>query len=216
MNYRKFADLALRVLHKSLPDLARGADLLFIPPVEHLLRCFAFETSPEMKGTAYFWRVVMPLYRPPNFLILNYGDRLLGGERVSLAESELDRTIDRLVRVISQGELDCLKKIQSPQEFLRQIDWNCRPSSPNYRLDLALTHYLTGNVPACREILEQVASAILSPRWADSVKLAQELVEELRVDPSALDRRIEAWERRNMSSLRLEPRARRTISSKNG
>jgi hypothetical protein len=113
------------------------------------------------------------------------------------------------VRIISQGELDCLKKIQGPQDFLRQIDWNCRPSSPNYRLDLALTHYLTGNVAACREILEQVASAKLSPRWAGSVKLAQELVEELRVDPPALDRRIEAWERRNIDALRLERRSRR-------
>jgi hypothetical protein len=139
MNSKKTAERALKLLHKSLPTLHRGHDILFVPPVEHILRCFAFETIFGMKGMAYFWRVVMPLYRPPAFLILNYADRLLGGERVSLLEPELDQTIDRLVRVISQGELDYLKGIQSPQDFLRQIDWACRPSSPKYRLDLALT-----------------------------------------------------------------------------
>jgi hypothetical protein len=205
------AERALKLLHKSLPALRMGHDLLFVPPVEHILRCFVFETTLEMKGMACFWRVVMPLYRPPTLLILNYADRLLGGERVSLLEPELDQTVDRLVRVISQGELDYLKGIGSPQDFLQQIDWNCRPSSPNYRLDLALTQYMTGNVPACLHILEQVVCAKLSPRWADSVRLAQELVDELKLNPAALDRRIEAWEVSNIRWLSLAPRTRRKV-----
>jgi hypothetical protein len=68
---------------------------------------------------------------------------------------------------------------------------------------------MTGNVPACVEILTQVVSAKLSRRWADSVKLAQELIEELKVDPSALDRRIKAWEERNIGWFHLAPRSRR-------
>jgi hypothetical protein len=207
MNSRKFAQRALKLLHKSLPDLVMGHELLFVPPVEHILRCFALETCFTMKGTAYFWRVLMPLYRPPNFLIVNYGNRLLGGEKISLLEPDLDRTIGRLVQVISQGELDHLKRIRSPQEFLQEIDWDGRPSSPNYRLDLALTHYMTGNVPACQEILAQVISAKPKPRWTDSVKLAQELAEEIRVDPLAVDRRIEAWEGDNIRWLHLATRA---------
>jgi hypothetical protein len=211
MNYGKMAERALKVLHKSLPDLRMGYKLLFVPPVEHILRCFAFETSVAMKGTAYFWRVVIPLYRPPTHLILNYADRLLVGEKVSLLEPDLDQTVDRLVRVISQGELDYLKGIQSPQDFLRQVDWSCRPTSPNYRLDLALTHYMTGNVPACLEILEQVVSAKLSPRWSDNVRLAQDVVKEMKVNPSALDRRIESWEASNISWFHLAPRTRRKV-----
>jgi hypothetical protein len=160
---------------------------------------------------AYFWRVVLPLYRPPSVLIFNYADRLLGGERVNLLEPELDHTIDRLVRVISHGELDYLNGIQSPQDFLRKIDWSRRPTSPNYRLDLALTHYMAGNAAACLEILEQVICAKLSPRWANSVRLAQELVEELRVDPSAFDRRIQAWEGGHISWFHLAPRTRRKV-----
>jgi hypothetical protein len=211
MSYRKVAKRALKLLHKSLPDLRMGHDLLFVSPAKHILRCFVFETRFDMKGTAYFWRVVLPLYRPPTFLIFNYADRLLGGERVNLLDPELDRTIDRLVRVVSQGELDYLNGIQSPQDFLQKIDWSCRPTSPNYRLDLALTHYMAGDAPTCLEILEQVVCAKLSPRWAGGVRLAQELVEELKVDPSALGRRIEAWEEENIRWFNLAPRARRNV-----
>jgi hypothetical protein len=211
MNSKKMVDRALKNLHKSMPALRMGYKLLFVPPAEHILRCFMLETRFDMKGMAYFWRVVMPLYRPPTHLILNYADRLLGGEKVSLLEPDLGQTVDRLVRVISQGEFDYLKGIRSPQDFLQKIDWSCRPTTPTDRLDLALTHYMAGNAPTCLEILEQVVSARLSPRWADSVKLAQELVEELKVDPSALGRRIEAWEAENISWFHLAPRTRRRV-----
>jgi len=209
MNTRKMDKSALKRLQQSLPALRMGHDLLFLPPVEHFLRCFALDSRFDIRGTAYFWRVVIPLYRPHNFLTLNYADRLLGGERVSLLDPDLDQTIDRLVRVVSEGELDRLKAIQSPQDFLRKTDWSSLPSTPNYRLDLALSQYMIGNVPACLEILEQVVSAKLSPRWADSVKLVQELVAELKVNPTALERRIKAWEERNISWFHLAPRTRR-------
>jgi hypothetical protein len=211
MNSKKMAIRALKLLHKSLPALQMGHDLLFVPPVEHILRCFSLETRFEMKGEVYLWRVVIPLYRPPTCLILNYADRLLGGEKVSVLEADLDQTVDRLARVISQGELDYLKSIQSPQDFLQKIDWNSLPSSPNYRLDLALTHYMAGNVPACLDILEQVVSAKLSPRWADNVRLARELVEELKVNPVAFRRRIETWEEKNINWFHLAPCTRRKV-----
>jgi hypothetical protein len=209
MNYEKMAERAVKLLHQALPALHMGHGLLFVPPVEHLLRCFVFETSLAMKGTAYFWRVVIPLYRPPTHLILNYADRLLGGERVSLLEPELDQTINRLTQIISQGQIDYLKGFRSPQDFLQKIDWSSRPSSPNYQVDLALTQYMAGNVSACLEILEQIVCAKLSPRWADTVRLAQELVDELRMNPSALGRRIKVWEERNIEWFHLVPRSRR-------
>ena len=134
MNYEKMVMRALKLLHKSLPALRMGHNLLFVPPVEDILRCFSLETRFDMKGAAYLWRVVIPLYRPPTYLILNYAERLLGGERVSVLEADLDQTVDRLVRVISQGELDylkasrarrmsCRKSIGIVGQRARTIDW---------------------------------------------------------------------------------------------
>ena len=159
-----------------------------------------------MPALRYLWRVVIPLYRPPSHLILNYADRLLGGEKVSLLEPDLDQTIDRLTHVISQGQIDYLEGFRSPQDLLQKIDWGSRPSTPNYRVDLALTQYMAGNIPACREILEHIVCAKPSPRWADTVRLAQELVDELKLNPSALGGRINVWEGRNIEWFHLAPR----------
>lgn len=197
MNARKLAERALKALSKFLPAVEMGHDVLIVPPVEHILRGFALEIDFETRGAVRLWRVVMPLYRPPTFLILNYSDRLLGGERVSVLDADLDRTVARVARVISQGELDYLNGIRSPQDFLQKIDWDSRPATPNYRTDLALTHYLAGNVAECLQLLGQVAFARLSPRWADNVGLAQVLAEELKRNPAALRQRIKGWEDRN-------------------
>ena len=129
MNFIKMAERALKILHRSVPALRMGNDVLFVPPAEHVLRCFMLEPIFEMKGAVHFWRVVMPLYRPPTHLILNYADCLLGGEKISVLEPDLAQTVDRLVRVISQGELDYLKGIRTPEEFLQKIDWSHLPSS---------------------------------------------------------------------------------------
>jgi hypothetical protein len=207
MSYRKYATRALKLLHKSLPELRMGHDLLFVPPVEHILRCFILETSLNIKGTAYFWRVVMPLYRPPSFLVVNYGQRLLGGERVSLLEEELDCTIHRLAQTVRGGELERLKAIETPKDFLQQVDWSALPSTPNYQIDLALTYYMSGDAAACQDILDRLAGGQPRPRWAKETILAQELAHELRANPSALATRIAAWEQAAVSRLHLETAA---------
>ena len=208
MNAEKLAKRALKLLQKSVPALKKGNDVLFVPRVEHILRGFALEVDFRTKGAFYLWRVVMPLYRPPAFLILNYSDRLLGGEKVSVLDADLDRAVERVAQVIS-GELDYLNHFRTPQDFLQRIDWKNLPATPNYRLDLALTNYMAGNVSACLQTLEQVASAKLSPRWADNVKLAQELAQELKAGPAAFDLRIKNWEDWNIDWFHLAPRTRR-------
>jgi hypothetical protein len=195
------AHAAIRLLHKSLPELPARFGMLVVPPTEHIFRCFVLETNFAEKGKAYLWRVVMPLYRPPCLLVLNYGERILGGKQLDLAETELDRSINRMVRAISEGERDYLKGICGPREFLETVDWNRLPQSPNYRLDLALSYYLSGNVSSCLKILEEVASAKARPGWDELIKVAAEIVHELRTAPSALDKRIQAWEAKNLGLL---------------
>jgi hypothetical protein len=201
MNSQRMAEAAIRRLHKLVPELPARRGKLIVPPTEHILRCFVLETNVGKKGKAYFWRVVMPLYRPPCFLVLNYGERILGGELLDLAETELDGSLRRMLDAVSHGERDHLSSIRGPREFLEKIDWDRLPQSPNYRLDRALSHYLSGDVSACLGIVEEVASAKVRPRWNELVEVAAEIVKEMKTTPSALDKRIQAWEARNRSLL---------------
>jgi hypothetical protein len=201
MNSQRMAEAAIRRLHKLVPELPARRGVLIVPPTEHLLRCFVLETNVGKKGKAYFWRVVMPLYRPRRFLLLNYGERILGGELLDLAETELDRSLRRMLEAISQGERNYLSSFRGPREFLEKIDWDRLPQSPNYRLDRALSHYLSGDASACLGILEEVASAKVRPIWNELVQLAAEIVQEMKTTPSALDKRIQAWEAGNRALL---------------
>ena len=216
MNSTKLARRAHKLLQKSLPDLQFGHDLLFLSPVEHILRCFALERIFIPKGDAYFWRVVMPLYRPSPALVVNYGERLLGGERVSLLDAELDRTIERLAQVVRGGELERLNEVRTPKQFLQHVKWEELPSTPNYRIDLALTHYLAGDAVACQEVLDELVARPPNPRWGKEIKLAQEMAQEARENPSALTRRIEAWEQDTRTWLHLFPRSRRRTRAASG
>lgn len=215
VSYRKYTELALKLLRKSLPELQIGHDFLFVSPVDHVVRGFILETTPEIKGTAYFWRVVMPLYRSSGLLVLNYGERLLGGERLSLLEPELDRTIDRLVKTVHGDELARLKAIQTPKDFLQQVNWGTLPQTPNYQIDLALTHYMTGDTEACQDILDRLVGGPPRPRWAKEISLAQELAHELRANPAALSARIAAWEQAAIRWLHLAPPAKRRAPARN-
>lgn len=208
MNFDKLATRAYRRLHKAVPELRLTYNMVFVPPVDHILGCFALETQSLPKGRAYFWRVVLPLYRSRGFLVLNYGKRLLEGETVSLSEADLDRTIDGLAQAV-QEELDLLRRVRTPKNFLQHVNWDELPNSPNYRIDLALTHYLAADAPACREVLDELLAQPPNPWWAEERELVQELARELAEDPAALTRRIEAWEHSAKRMLQIVPRPRK-------
>jgi hypothetical protein len=202
----KLSAEALKRLYKALPDLRIRYETLVVPPTDHLLRCFCFDIMLERE--VYFWRVVMPLYRPPGFLVLNYGERLLNGQSIALNENDLDRTVQYLVDVISSSELAKLQRFRTPKDFLEQTDWSSLPSSPNYRLDLGLSHFMAGDVPAALEIFEELAAAKLRPIWAETVNYARELADELRMDRALVERKISTWEHYNVGVLGLTPRRR--------
>jgi hypothetical protein len=208
MNSEKLAKRAHKRLHKAVPELRLGHDMLFVPPVDHIAGCFALETGYSLGDRAYFWRVVMPLYRPRSFLVLNYGERLLGEDAISLAEADLDRTINRLAQAV-HGELDVLRRVRAPKDFLEHVNWDDQPKSPSYRIDLALTHYLSGDAPACREVLDELLAQPPNPWWGKERELTQELARDLDQDRAALTRRIEAWEQSVKRWLHIIPRPRR-------
>jgi hypothetical protein len=209
MNPNKLCKRTLKLLHKSLPEFLVGYDFLCLRPVDHFLRGFALELNYLPKGSAYFWLLTMPLYRPSSFLIVNYSERLFGGQRVSLLDADLDQTIACLVGIIS-SERARLDEIRTPEDFLHKTKWDELPSTPNYRIDLALTHFLVGDLAACEDVLEELLARPPNSKWADQLALAQELAREAKSDPSAITRWIENREQKAKASLRLVPRMRQT------
>jgi hypothetical protein len=201
---------ALKLLQKSFCDLRLCKALLVVPPTEHIIRCFLFERTPY-KGLFYFWRVVLPLYTQWPVVTLNYGKRLAKGGYVDLSESQLERSVQQLAQIISAGELDDLRAIRRPREFLDRfggasVDDGFTPMISAF--DAALTYYLVGNVPFCLDVLDDFACEDLRPGSVDIHLSARDLAREMRIDPSAGEKRIKILEKINIERFALGPTVR--------
>jgi hypothetical protein len=203
-NSRKKARPALKLLHQALPGLHANRDCLIVPPTDHLLRCFLFADGLE-RDRFYVWSTIVPLYRPAPLLIGNYGRRLLGDEKVSMKDADLPRTVELVRAAILNEGMTFLEEFRTPGDFAKKIDWKRLPQTPNYRLDLALSHYWAGDIERCLEIVDQVAATAWRPMWENRVQEVQALAEELRTSPSAAKARIARWEATSIRSLRLGP-----------
>jgi hypothetical protein len=68
----------------------------------------------------------------------------------------LNQTAERIAAVMSPGHLSYLRKIRGPREFLKHVNWMAGNTMANFRIDLALTHYMVGNVAECIKIFESI------------------------------------------------------------
>ena len=102
---------ALRRIQKSLNDLYICKDRLVVPRTPY-------------KGLFYFWRVLGPLYSPVQ--TLPYSSRLVNSDYISLDDSEMETSVRRLVEAISGGELEFLRSIRRPEDFLEQFGGDIR------------------------------------------------------------------------------------------
>lgn len=138
----------------------------------------------------------MPLYRPTNIIILNYSTRISDGESVQLTRSRLSETAASM----SPGHLSYLRKAKDPREFLKHVNWMAGNTMVNFRIDLALTHDMVGNVPECIKILESIPIESLPPRFRAYVV---PFATELRTNPQDAASRVQSWERENIERLGL-------------
>jgi hypothetical protein len=142
----------------------------------------------------------MPLYRPANTIILNYSMRISKGDKFRLTKLGLNQTAERIAAVMSPGHLSHLRKVKGPREFLKHVNWMAGNTMVNFRIDLALTHYMVGNVPECIKMLESIPVESLPPKFRAYVVA---FATELRTNPQDAASRIQSWERENIETLGL-------------
>jgi hypothetical protein len=196
---------ALKRLQQRFNDLRLCKDMLVVPPTEHIVRGFLFERTPY-KGLFYFWRVVVPLYTQWSVITLGYSKRLSGGNYIDLSEPEFEQSVRGLSEIIANSELDDLRSICGPQEFLDRFGG----ASVNegyvpliYPFDAALTYYLVGKRTFCLDILDDYAAQDLKPGMVDIHYSARDLAREMRIDPSAGDRKVRALETTSIERFAL-------------
>jgi hypothetical protein len=189
----------LQLIQRRLKGTQLCKDVLVVLPTEHILRGFAFERTLS-KDMYYLWRVIAPLYIPANPIFLAYSKRLSKGEYFQLTREGLDEIAERIASIMSPGHLSYLRRVRGPKEFLKHVAWMAGNTMLNFRVDLALTHYLLGNVDQCIKILGCLPLEDLPPPFRVHII---PFFTELRTSPADAASRLQAWERENVERLGL-------------
>ena len=189
----------LQLIQRRLTGTCLCKDVLVVLPTEHLLRGFLFERTTE-KEMYYLWRVVTPLYRPANPIFLTYSKRISKGAKFRLNRQGLDQTAERITAVMSPGHLSYLRRVRGPKEFLKHVGWMTGNTTLNFNVDLALTHYVLGDVDQCTKILGTLALEDLPPPLRANIV---PFFTELRTSPEQAASRVQAWKRENVERLGL-------------
>ena len=189
----------LRLIQRRLKGTQLCKDVLVVLPTEHILRGFLFERTLS-KDMYYLWRVITPLYMPANPIFLDYSKRLPKSRYFPLTRETLDETAAHIASIMSPGHLSYLRRVRGPKEFLKHVGWMAGNTTLNFRVDLALTHYLLGNVDECVKILERLPLEDLPPPFRVHIV---PFFTELRTSPADAAARLQAWERENVERLGL-------------
>jgi hypothetical protein len=187
----------LQLIQRRLKGTQLCKDVLVVLPTEHILRGFLFERTLS-KDMYYLWRVITPLYKPANPVFLTYSKRLSKSRYFRLTRETLDETAEHIASIMSPGHLGYLRRVRGPKEFLKHVGWMAGNTS--FRVDLALTHYLLGNVDQCIKILERLPLEDLPPPFRVHIV---PFFTELRTSPADAASRLQAWERENVERLGL-------------
>jgi hypothetical protein len=189
----------LQLIQRRLKGTQLCKNVLVVLPTEHILRGFMFERTLS-KDMYYLWRVITPLYMPANPVFLDYSKRLSKSRYFRLTRETLDETAEHIASIMSPGHLSYLRRVRGPKEFLKHVGWMAGNTMLNFRVDLALTHYLLGDVDQCIKILERLPlENLAAPIRAHIVPFFTEL----QTSPADAASRLQAWERDTVERLGL-------------
>ena len=188
--------------------------MLVVIPTEHILRGFLIENTSE-KGRIYLWKVVTPLYRRMSSVFLDYSTRIPeSGREIYVNDTKLQESVATLRKIIAE-HIESLEGIRTPEDFLRHVGRMIGNTTINFRFDLALTYYLTGDLRQCMELIRAVKIDVdkLERNFRMPIDdLVIQAARQIESDASSFGRLLEYWENDNVVRLRLQPsRSNRTV-----
>ena len=89
MRTSEFKEIQQR-LAPHFPEFAIRGKMMFLTPVESVLRGFHFETSGFTRGVFYLWAYFLPLFVPTKNVHFTLGHRLGKGHRWRTGEPDLE------------------------------------------------------------------------------------------------------------------------------
>jgi len=200
MKTKEFVALEERLL-PSFPGFAIKGSLMLIPPVEHTLRGFDFDTSGLDKNVFYLTAFYLPLCVPRKYLAFTFGHRLKGtGWHADAPGLELELT------AAMKPEVRFLESLRTLDKVVEATSSKAHGSvNPHHHEALAYLLIRVGDASAGMAAFDRLLS-MLDPAisWQrEMADRAQALRTTLFTDLPGAQQRLRAWEMESLSNLGL-------------
>lgn len=188
-----------------LPGFAIKKDLMFVSPLEGLLRGISFEGSSFDKTSFYANFFMMPLCVPTNHLYFNFGDRVRnrsGGDRWS---KEMPGLLEELSAALKTQASPVLSHTRSLLDFAKYAR-SCYSTNPHTPKAVGLALARAGHIDEAIEVIDGLLSQLdLSVAWQQEIaELCRTLKEKVVAGPEPAQQQLEAWETETLRNLGLE------------
>lgn len=200
MTTKEFISLEKSLLPE-LPGFAIKRTVMFIPPVERLLRGISFEGSSFDKTSFYVNTFMMPLCRPANHLYLNFGDRVRkkeGADRWNITKPDV---VTELTAALKLQAVPFLSRVESLLDFVEIA--KSPPSNQRSLEAIAFALARAGQIIQAVEVFDQLLNQVdLNVGWQrDLGDQAKALRDKLVANPIEAQQQLEAWEAETVHNL---------------
>lgn len=202
MTTREFVSIEKSLLAE-LPGYAIKGSLMFIPPVESLLRGLSFEGSSFDRASFYVTAFVMPLCVPTTHLYFNFGSRVRdkgGGDRWDSRMPGLTKQLSDSLKLTAVPFLSRVESLLDFVDVAREF-----PGNPHTPKAVAFALARAGRIAQAIEILGGLPRQLdVNVKWQREIAgQASTLKAILEADPSKAMEQLRAWEVETVRSLGL-------------
>jgi hypothetical protein len=206
MKKRQFESLCKQLL-PHLPGFSCKGWLLFMKPINHILRGFCCDDSGLDSTKFAVTTFCLPLYVPTDHITFLFGDRLRNdrGCEIWWDINDGNLTSQLLARIEGQG-IPYLSKMDDPRR-LEEVAHDLPSTQEGYKWEtIAYSLARAGDIDQAVAALEQLVNLLDKKiSWQrDMADRSQVLKAKLVENPSEAQQQLEAWEAESARNLGLE------------
>jgi hypothetical protein len=204
MTTNKFVSLEKQLL----PDLSGFAikgRLMFMPPVESVLRGIHFEGSAFDKTSFSVTVFVMPLCVPTEYLYFNFGKRLRHGAKGALWQIGEPDMLVELTSAVKLQAVPFLSRVESLLDFV-EVARSFSSGNPHTPRAIAFALARAGQSGPAAVVLDKLLNRLdMSVAWQRQIaEQATNLKAKLVASPAEARQQLESWEAETVRNLGLD------------
>ena len=189
----------------ALPDFTYKGALVFVPPVQTILRGVWFEGSSFDKSSFYAQFFVMPLCVPTEHLYGNFGNRVRLKGGADRWNNETPNLVDELSDALRMQAVPFLSRAKTLLDFAEMAS-SFSFSNPHTPRAIGFALARAGRTSEAVHVLDQLLAQIdrKVPWQMEIANQSTYLRDQLIGDPAEAQRQLETWEIETVRNLGLE------------